>query len=101
MSLAVRHVLLCMHQVGDGVNAGQVVESEILVVQYHPVLALFHREVLDVGEEADGDDNLASVGELGDELAATALEVEVFYSEVGFRYLAHITQCFCLRFFLH
>ena len=82
-----------MHQVGDGVDAGEVVESEILVVQYHPVLTVFYREVLDVGEETDGDDNLASVGEFGDDFSAATLEVEVFYSEVGFRYLAHISIC--------
>ena len=79
-----------MHQVCDGVDAGEVVESVILVVQYHPVLALFHREVLDVGEETDGDDNLAPVGEFGDEFASATLEVEVLYSKVGFRYLAHL-----------
>lgn len=47
-----------------------VVEREILVFQYHPVLALLHREVLDVGEKGDGNDNLAAVGELDDKLPA-------------------------------
>ena len=82
--------MLDMQQVGDGIDAGEVVESEILVVQNHPVLTFFHRKVLDVGEETYGDNNFASIGELGDEFAATALEVEVLYSKVGFRYLAHL-----------
>ena len=65
-------------------------ESKVLVIQNHPILTIFYRQVLDVGEETDGDDNLTSISEFGNYFTSTAFEVEVFNSKVGFGYLAHI-----------
>ena len=56
-----RHCLCHLQQIKYRIDPRHVLESEILVIQNHPLVAFFHGHMLDVREERYGDDYLASV----------------------------------------
>ena len=77
-----------VHDVEDGINPCHVLESEILMIENHPLITMLQRHFLDVGKHADRHDNLTAIGKQHAELA-THIEVEALdsYCQVG--YLAH------------
>ena len=79
-----------MQYVFDGIDAAVVFEGEVLVVQYHPLVALLAGEALDVGEHPHGYHHHAAVGEIDGHHAALQPKVELLDSKVGVFIFAHI-----------
>ena len=79
-----------MQYVFDGIDAAVVFECEVLVVQYHPLVALLAGEALDVGEHPHGYHHHAAVGEIDGHHAALQPKVELLDSKVGVFIFAHI-----------
>jgi hypothetical protein len=79
-----------MQHVFDGIDAAVVFEGEVLVVQYHPLVALFAGEALDVGKHPHGHHHYTAVGEIDGHHAAFLPKVELLDSKVGVFLFAHI-----------
>ena len=78
-----------MQHVFDRIDAAVVLEGEILVVQYHPLLALLAGETLDVGEHSHGHQHHPAVGKIDGHHAALLPEVEFLDSKIGVFIFAH------------
>jgi len=81
------------HEVEHGIDARHVLEGEVLVVKHHPLLALPDRHMLNVGEEGNGDEHLAAIGQADQHLAAVGGEVQVLDT---YCYVFHFTHIFVL-----
>lgn len=80
---------LNMQHIFDGVDAAVVLESKVLVVQYHPLLALLAGEAFDVGEHTHRHHHHTAVGEIDSHHAALLPEVELLNPKVGVFIFAH------------
>ena len=75
-------------------------EGEVLVVQYHPLVALFAGEALDVGDHAHRHHHHAAVGEIDGHHAAFLPKVELLDSKVGVFIFAHICLFYSFDLYL-
>ena len=101
MSTAVHRALWSYVQhVFDGIDAAVVFEGEVLVVQYHPLVALFAGEALDVGKHPHGHHHHAAVGEIDGHHAALQPKVELLDSKVGVFIFAHIGLFYSFNLYL-
>ena len=80
-----------------GVYAAVGLESEILVVEHHPLLSLFAAETFDVREHADRYYNHAAIGQIDSHHPTLLSEVQFLNTQIGVFILAHI-YCFLIRF---
>ena len=89
-----------MQYVFDGIDAAVVFEGEVLVVQYHPLVALLAGETLDVGEHPHGYHHHAAIGEIDGHHAALLPKVEFLDSKVGVFIFAHISLYYSFDLYL-
>ena len=101
MSVAQHRALwLYMQHVFDGIDAAVVFEGEVLVVQYHPLVALFAGEALDVGKHPHGHHHHTAVGEIDGHHTALQPKVEFLDSKVGVFIFAHICLFYSFDLYL-
>ena len=89
-----------MQHVFDGIDAAVVFKGEVLVVQYHPLVALFAGEALDVGKHPHGHHHHTAVGEIDGHHAAFLPKVELLDSKVGVFIFAHICLFYSFDLYL-
>ena len=89
-----------MQHVFDGIDAAVVFEGEVLVVQYHPLVALFAGEALDVGKHPHGHHHHAAVGEIDSHHATLLPKIELLDSKVSVFIFAHSGLFYSFDFYL-
>ena len=69
---------LCnLQQVEHGIDPCHVLEGEVLVIEHHPLLALFHGHLLDVWKERNGDYHFPAICQAHQHLASMGSEIQI------------------------
>ena len=82
------------HQIRNGINAAEVMESKKLIVENHPIFAFLYGKFLNVRKKTNGNNDNPAISQNCAKFSSMPTKIKAFYTDICFLFLHIITQYF-------